>query len=116
MEEESFADWCAEERERLHDLYLEMLGRTADCHAELGQNAEAVQIYRKALVFDPCRESFHCLLMKSLIKDGRGDLALAQYRHCRQILAREFGTEPLPETQRLYQQIRKREDTAQARG
>ncbi len=114
LEEEAFADWCAEERERLHELYLEMLGRTAECHAELGQYAEVVQIYRKALVFDPCRESFHRLLMQYLIKYGRADLALIQYRHCQQVLAREFGTEPLPETQRLYQQILNQGDTAQA--
>ncbi len=116
LEEETFADWCAEERERLHELYLEMLARTAECHAELGQYAEVVQIYRKALVFDPCRESFHCLLMQYLMKSGRPDLALVQYRHCQQVLAREFGTEPLPETQRLYQQILKRGDSAQVSG
>jgi PAS domain S-box-containing protein len=114
LEEETFADWCAEERERLHELYLEMLARAAECHAELGQYAAVVQIYRKALVFDPCRESFHCLLMKYLVKDGRSDLALVQYRHCKQVLAREFGTEPLPETQRLYQKILNEGDSAQA--
>ncbi len=116
LEEETFADWCAEERERLHELYLEMLARTAECHAELGQYAEVVQVYRKALVFDPCRESFHYLLMQYLVKDGRPDLALAQYRHCQQVLSREFGTAPLPETQRLYQQILKGGDSARAGG
>lgn len=113
LEEETFADWCAEERERLHELYLEMLARTTECHAELGQYAEAVHICRKALVFDPCRENFHCALMEYLVKCGRPDLALAQYRHCRQVLTREFGAQPLPETQRLYQQILKEADNAQ---
>lgn len=105
LEEEAFSDWCAEERERLHERYLEVLARTAECHAELDQYAEAVHICRKALVFDPCRENFHYVLMDYLVKNGRPDLALVQYRHCLQVLAREFGTEPLPETQRLYQQI-----------
>lgn len=44
------------------------------------------------------------------------DLALAQYRHCEQVLAREFGTQPLRETQRLYQQILKEGDGAQVSG
>jgi len=105
LEQEIYADWCAEERERLRELYLEMLARTAECHAALGQYAEVVEICHKALVFDPCRERFHSLLMEYLVKDGRSDLALAQYRHCQHVLAREFGTEPLPETQRLYQKI-----------
>jgi PAS domain S-box-containing protein len=112
LEEEIFSDWCAEERERLHEVFLELLARTAECHAELGQYAEVVEIYRKALVFDPCRESFHYLLMEYLVLYGRPDLALAQYRHCKQVLAREFGTEPLPETRRLYQQILKRTASA----
>ncbi len=114
LEEDIFADWCAEERERLHELYLELLARTAECHAELGQFAEVVQIYRKALVFDPCRESFHFSPMEYLVKFGRPELALAQYRHCQQVLAREFGAEPLPQTQRLYQQILKQGNSTQA--
>jgi DNA-binding SARP family transcriptional activator len=116
LEEETFADWCAEERERLRELYLEMLTRTAECYAELDQYAEAVHICRKALVFDPCRENFHCSLMEYLVKHGRPDLALAQYRHCQQVLAQEFGVEPLPETQHLYQQILKGGDSAQISG
>lgn len=111
MEEEMFSDWCAEERERLHELYLEMLASTAECHAALDQYAEAVHICRKALVFDPCRENSHYVLMEYLVKYGRPDLALAQYRHCQQVLAKEFGAEPLPETQRLYQQILARSDS-----
>jgi len=116
LEEETFSDWCAEERERLHELYLELLARTAECHAELDQYAEAVHICRKALVFDPCRENLHCALMEYLVKDGRPDSALAQYRHCQEVLAREFGAEPLHETQRLYQQILNGGDSAQVSG
>ena len=116
LEEETFADWCAEERERLHELYLEMLARTAECHAELGQYTEAIRICHKALVFDPCRENFYCALMEYLVKYGRPELALAQYRHCQQILVREFGAQPLPKTQRLYQQILKEEHSAKVGG
>jgi two-component SAPR family response regulator len=112
LEEEAFSDWCAEERERLREIYLELLARTAECHAAIGQYDEAVHICRKALVFDPCRESFHCLLMENLVNYGRPDMALAQFRHCQQVLAKEFGAEPLPETKRLYQQILKEGEAA----
>ncbi len=116
LEEETFADWCAEERERLHELYLEMLVRSAKCHAELGQHTEAVRVCRKALVFDPCRENFHRALMEYLVKCGHPDLALTQYRRCRQALAREFGAQPSPETRLLHQQILKQGNNDQARG
>jgi PAS domain S-box-containing protein len=105
FEQDAFADWCAEERERLGEIYMEMLTRKAECHAQRGEYAEAVQVCRKALVHDPCRESFHRDLMQYLARLGRPDWAIAQFRHCQAVLAREFGVEPVPETQRLYRQI-----------
>jgi PAS domain S-box-containing protein len=105
FEQDAFADWCAEERERLGEIYMEMLTRKAECHAERGEYAEAAQVCRKGLVHDPCRESFHRALMQYLVRLGRADWAIAQFRHCQAVLAREFGVEPMPETQRLYEKI-----------
>jgi PAS domain S-box-containing protein len=105
LEEEPFADWCAEERERLREVHMEMLIRKAECHAQRGEYTEAVQVCRKGLVQDPCRESFHRAAMQYLTLLGRPDWAAAQFRHCRAVLAREFGIEPLAETQRLYREI-----------
>ena len=105
MEEDIYVDWCAAERERLREIYLEALAGMVDCHAERGHYAEAVQVCRTALVRDPCRESFHRALMEHLVHLGRGDWALAQYHSCRRILARELGVEPMPETRRLHRQI-----------
>jgi DNA-binding SARP family transcriptional activator len=105
LEQDVFADWCAEERERLGEIYMEMLTRKAECHAERGEYAEAAQVCRKGLVHDPCRENFHRALMQYLVRLGRADWAIAQFRHCQAVLAREFGVEPTPETQRLYEAI-----------
>jgi len=105
LEQDIFADWCAEERERLREICLEMLSRKAECHAQSGQFAQAVHVCRKALVRDPCRENLHVALMEYLLCQGHADRALAQYRHCEAVLAREFGVDPMPETQRLYQRI-----------
>ena len=105
MEEDIYVDWCAAERERLREIYLEVLAGMVDCHAEHGRHAEAVQVCRTALVRDPCRESFHRTLMEHLVRLGRADWAVAQYHSCRRILARELDVEPMPETQRLHRQI-----------
>jgi PAS domain S-box-containing protein len=105
LEQDVFADWCAEERERLGEIYMEMLTRKAECHAQRNEYVEAAQVCRKGLVHDPCRESFHCSLMQYLVRLGRADWAITQFRHCQAVLAREFGVEPMPETQRLYRQI-----------
>ncbi len=105
MEEDIYADWCTVERERLFEIYLEMLTGMAECHARAGHFAEAVQVCRAALVRDPCRESFHRTLMEHLVRLGRADWAMAQYHRCRRLLAEELGVEPMRETLRLYRQI-----------
>jgi DNA-binding SARP family transcriptional activator len=51
--------------------------------------------------------------MENLVNYGQPDMALTQFHRCQQILADEFGAEPLPETQRLYQQIRKELERAE---
>ncbi len=107
FEEYPYEDWCAEERERLREIYLDMLGRMAETNATLGDYAAAVRVCREALVREPCRESQHRALMGYLSHLGRSDEALAQFDHCRQVLARDLGVEPMPETQSLYRQILK---------
>ncbi len=110
LEEERYEDWCAEERERLRELYLNLLQRMAGLLAAQRDWAGAAWLCRKALAQEPCREAVHRALMEYLWRQGRQDEALAQYRRLRELLARELGVEPLPETQKLYERIR------QARG
>lgn len=110
LEQDVYADWCAEERERLGEIYMEMLTRKAECHAQRNEYVEAVQLCRKGLVHDPCRENLHCLLMRYLVQLGRTDSAIAQFRQCRNVLGREFGVEPMPETQRLHREILARQN------
>ncbi len=105
LEEDIHADWCAEERDRLHEIHLEMQAGMGKCHAACGRYGEAVSVCRKILVEDPCRESMHRMLMEYLVRLGHIDSAVAQYRHCQRVLARELDVEPMTETQRLYRQI-----------
>ncbi len=105
MEENIHADWCAEERDRLREVHLEMLTSMAECYAACGRYAEAVSVYRSILVDDPCRERVHRTLMTHLVRLGHFDSAVAQYHHCARILGEELDVEPMPETRRLYEQI-----------
>jgi PAS domain S-box-containing protein len=105
MEENIHADWCAEERDRLREVHLEMLASMAECYAACDRYAEAVSLYRSILVDDPCREGVHRTLMTHLVRLGHFDSAVAQYHHCARILAAELDVEPMPETRRLYERI-----------
>lgn len=105
LPEEQYADWCAEERERLREIYFDMLGRMVDGYLKDGEHERAAKFCRVALAHEPCRESFHRTLMICLMHFGQRDRAIAHYHRCRQLLKADLGVEPAPETERLYRQL-----------
>ncbi|MHA1548557.1 MAG: AfsR/SARP family transcriptional regulator, partial [Alphaproteobacteria bacterium] len=105
LEEDLYADWCAAERQRMREVYLEMLAGLGDCYAACGRLAEAAQVCRTALCCDPCRESFLRSVLRYLVALGRPDWAEADYRHWRRVMAEEMGMELTAETERLYQDL-----------
>jgi|OM-RGC.v1.003560480 PAS domain S-box-containing protein len=105
LEEDPYAEWCMEERERLREVYLEALAHLADLLMNSGEHDKAVQVCRTALARESCRENFHRTLMKSLGQLGSTDQAVAQFYRCREILSRELDVEPTFETERVYQGI-----------
>jgi DNA-binding SARP family transcriptional activator len=60
----------------------------------------------RLLGFEPWSEPAHRQQMLVLARMGERSAALAQFEACRNILAAEFGVEPLAETIALYEQIR----------
>jgi len=105
IEEEQYSDWCSAEREYLREVYLDLLKRLASLHACLNEWDRSITWHRRALLMDGLREEVHRELMRCLWSAGRRDEALRQYLECREVLARELGVEPLPETSELYRRI-----------
>jgi LuxR family transcriptional regulator, maltose regulon positive regulatory protein len=105
LEDEAYAEWCAEERERLREVYLELLAGMAQCYAEEGLFMEASQVCRMALFNDPCRESFLRALLEDLVNLGRPDWAEAQFIAWRRTLKKEYGLEPTHETLRVCERL-----------
>ena len=105
MEGDPYEDWWAEERERLCEIYLEMMGGLARCHAEQGNLVDAAQVCRTVLFREPCRESFLQNLIRYLARLGRYDLMEAQFQKWQHVIVKDFGLEPTPETLRLYQEL-----------
>lgn len=100
-----YVDWCAEKREQLRELYLEVLASLVRGYERQSQFAQAAQTCRTALVSDPCRESFLQSLIGNLVKIGRPERAQAEYLYWQSVLRDQLGLEPLPETQRLYHNL-----------
>ena len=103
--EPAFEDWLMTERERLRELALEALARLLAHQRTSGATARALQTALRLLALDPLQESVHRTLMRLYGQFGRRDAALRQYQECVEVLQRELGVEPEPETKALYQEI-----------
>jgi len=101
-----FDDWLARMREQATGSVIKALGRLADFHLEAGEIAEAITVAERMLGLDPMREDLHRQLMTSYARAGRRSDALRQYQTCKEMLSRELGVPPAPETTSLMERIR----------
>ncbi|MBK9714376.1 MAG: AAA family ATPase [Kouleothrix sp.] len=102
---ESYDEWLRLERERWQQRWLNMLDQLIEAHAASGELDRALGHARRANAADPLQERFHRALMRLHYQAGDRASALAQYRICRDVLERELGVEPDPETAALHQAI-----------
>ncbi len=100
-----FDDWVFFERDRLGRLYVAALRSLSAGYEALGDYPQAIQRAKAMLSYDPLQESVHRRLMHLYHATGDRAAALHQYETLRDLLERELGAEPLPETQDLYAQI-----------
>src|SRR5574342_976118 len=105
LEEDPYADWAAPERARLQALRVELHARVADLALAEGDFAAARVAAEAALARDPSRESLWRTLMRAHALSGDRAAALRAFDRCRASLARDHGTDPLPETLGLHAQI-----------
>jgi predicted ATPase/DNA-binding SARP family transcriptional activator len=104
-----FNEWAFAKSEELkHELSLALVVLSEDL-CTLGQADQAIPQARRLITLDPLNESSHRLLMQVYIHAGQHSAALKQYQACEEILRRELGIDPQPETRELYKQIRRRE-------
>ena len=101
-----FEEWALLERERLHRLALEALGRLAHLEEQAGALDKALLHTQRLLALDPLAEEAHRRAMRLLHQLGRRGQALAQYETCRRLLAEELNAQPAPLTVQLARQIR----------
>jgi DNA-binding SARP family transcriptional activator len=108
-----YDDWCLAERERLQLLLMRVLKRL-QCHYRHCQAFEAAISYgHRLLTLDPLQEDVHRELMRCYVETGQRPLALEQFQHCQDTLRQELDIEPMPQTWRLYHQIRSGQQPAQ---
>lgn len=109
LADDPYEEWPMLPRERLRVAYLDVLDHLSQIHFNRGQYADCVALCQILLTRDRCREDIHCLLMRCYSREGQRHLALRQYQICVEALRVELEVDPVPETVRLYEQIRRHE-------
>src|SRR5262249_10330945 len=99
-------EWAFQERLAREQAYLGALERLAAPALERSDLAAAERYLRLAVAVDPLRESAQRTLMQALAVGGNYTAAAQVYQELRRLLHRELNTEPDPETQALFQQLR----------
>jgi PAS domain S-box-containing protein len=97
---------CWTERERYRQLYLDALQGLGDLLVAQNRDDEAIELYRKVLAEDPCRETAARKLMRLALQQGERTKALSQYARLEENLERELDVAPTEETRQLHQEAR----------
>ncbi|MCI0396119.1 MAG: bacterial transcriptional activator domain-containing protein [Chloroflexi bacterium] len=100
-----YQDWCLFERERLQNMYLDMLNKLMD-YCVTHQEYEAGLAYgMRILRCDQAHEPTHRQLMRLQYLAGNRTAALRQYERCVAALNEELGVGPARNTVALYEQL-----------
>ena len=100
-----YEDWCLVERERLGRLYLGALGQLLTFHSQRQEYDAAMDCALRVLACDPLREEVHRDLIQLYLDAHQPAAALRQYRACEEVLRRDLGVDPMPETRALLRCI-----------
>jgi DNA-binding SARP family transcriptional activator len=100
-----FHVWLEAERLRLEELYhyaAEKYVEMLECRGDL---ETALFFLRSMLGRDPLLESLHRHVIRLEFKRGNSEAAFEGFERCREILQKELGVEPEPETLELLRRL-----------
>jgi DNA-binding SARP family transcriptional activator len=100
-----YEDWAIRAREYQRLLYLNGLDCLMRYHIQHADYERALECAHQILRADPLREEIHREVMRLHALRGNRAEAVRQYRLCQDLLEKELGIPPMPETACLYSQI-----------
>jgi len=101
-----FEDWQAGTADRLRQDLAAALERLVAACVQAGDLPRGLDHARRWLSLDPLHEPAHQALIRLLAWTGQRSAALRQYRALVRVLSAELAVSPLPETTRLYDDVR----------
>lgn len=106
LPERRYEDWTSAMRERLQVLALTTMTTLAELIFK-SNLLESLRLTQRVLTIDPVWEDAYRVQMRAFAAQGNRPMALRTYARCVENLQKEFGVDPLPETQALYDEIRR---------
>ncbi len=105
LAEDEQESWTLAERARLRERYFATALSLMETQRKLGLHNEAINVGRRALSFDSCREPFYPILMYCQVTLGDTVGALQTFEQCRQELHNRLGVDPSPQTLKLHTEL-----------
>ena len=105
LPEDRYAPWSFAWRERVVELYSQVLSALVESHESAGDHEGAIRAAQRLLEVDHLNERAHRWLMLAYARTGRASHALRQYLECRRALVVDLGVEPTAETSAIQARI-----------
>jgi DNA-binding SARP family transcriptional activator len=98
-------EWILQERERIHCIFVRATFALMRDAATRGELERGLEWGRKILAVDPLRESVQREVMLLLALNGQRVEAIRMYKRLVALLKSELDIAPMPETERLHNDI-----------
>src|SRR5215470_12728242 len=112
VKDPAFEEWLGGARRHYRELAISVFKKLL-AHE---QGGAALAVAQQLLALDPLQEEGHRALMRAHAKAGDIAMALRQYETCRELLKRDLGIAPSPQTEALHQQIKDQSTAQPVRG
>ncbi len=100
-----YDEWILPERDRLSQLFLDVLEWLLCLREQEGDYQGAIRIAQQLVRKDPLQEASYRHLMRLYAASGNRAAAVRIYQRCVAVLERELSVEPGPATRRVYEQL-----------
>jgi DNA-binding SARP family transcriptional activator/tetratricopeptide (TPR) repeat protein len=109
--EELYSDWTVRRRDALQRSWVGLLLYLANLRAERGAFSSAIEALERLRSTEPMNETAVQRMMVLLTQLDRRGEALQVYHQHVALLCSDYESEPLPETRKLYEELRRTSPT-----
>ncbi|MDQ4121515.1 MAG: tetratricopeptide repeat protein [Acidobacteriota bacterium] len=100
-----YDDWAEEQRAFYREQYGRILNALAKIAFKEKDWSQTIKLANEILREDAYREDVHRLLMRVYAAQGKRAKVKEQFESLREMLGKELGVEPAPETRRAFQEL-----------